>query len=231
MFKNSLGQQVSNEGSIFPLVTFFPERQSFKCLGTGFFITPRGGFVTAKHVFFQNDGTHVPTLFGIQSLETGERIVRTVVNFVTHKNADIAIGHLGGATIQNIPEIPLASVFIISTQELSIGDEIKTYAFPLTETTYPGATLTEFKFLGRWSVGKIIDYHPDGMSLLRNACYQTSMKIQDGASGGPVFKDNYVIGINSTGMDVEPESEPISAITPINFIREWQFLEKRVFLQ
>ena len=82
-----------------------------------------------QSIFFQNDGSHVPTLFGIQSLENGERITRTVVHIVIHPVADISIGHLGGPAVQNIPEIPTPPVFIISTKELNIGDEVKTYAY------------------------------------------------------------------------------------------------------
>ncbi len=38
--------------------------------------------------------------------------------------ANIAIGHLGGPAVQNIPDIPPPPVFIISTKELNIGDEV-----------------------------------------------------------------------------------------------------------
>lgn len=54
--------------------------------------------------------------------------------------------------------------------------------------------------------------------MVRNRCYQTTMTIEHGASGGPVLKNDLVVGINSSGMDL-PEGEiPISFITPIDLI-------------
>lgn len=38
--------------------------------------------------------------------------------------------------------------------------------------------------------------------MLPGPCYRTSIRIHDGASGGPVYSPNgHVFGVNSTGMD------------------------------
>ena len=95
-----------------------------------------------------------------------------------------------------------------------------TFAFPRTEKRDLNETQQEFTFKGQWSSGKVVDYHPNGMTLLKNPCYQTSMNIDHGASGGPVLKGKYVVGVNSTGMKVEEGSDPISFITPIGLIED-----------
>ncbi|MEO5995261.1 MAG: serine protease, partial [Chitinophagaceae bacterium] len=212
MLTTSTGLQVSSETIIFPLFTFDANKLTFRCRGTGFFITQIGGFITAKHVFFENDGSHLPTMYGIQSLDNGMRIVREVVALFTHNNADIAIGTLNSKAYDQPIVAPFVPQLMISTKDLNPGDDVITFAYPSTKTDYPSDTKTQFTFLGNWSDGKIVDYHPSGMNLLRNACYQTTIHLGDGASGGPVFSENLVVGVNSTGMDVGDGEEPISGI-------------------
>jgi hypothetical protein len=56
---------------------------------------------------------------------------------------------------------------------------------------------------------------PDGRdrTLLPSKCFQTSMNILGGASGGPVaFGEGNVFGINSTGIDGEDGVSFISSI-------------------
>jgi len=220
MFKNSEGRVVPREASIFPLITFDPTSRVFNCLGTGFFVTPFGGFVTAKHVFFKNDGTHQPTLYGVQSLEDGTRVVRRLKHLVVHPDADIAIGMLGNATNNdafNRNPAP-ASAFRLSFQPLEIGDEISTYAFPNTQSEWLDNDNQQFTFQGVWSSGVVEDYHCDGMGLLRNACYQTTMRLDGGASGGPVLRNATVVAVNSTGMDLGDAA--ISGVTPVTYLRD-----------
>lgn len=220
MFRNSDGRLVPRETSIFPLITFDPTSKVFTCLGTGFFITPFGGFVTAKHVFFKNDGTHQPTLYAVQSLEDGTRIVRTLKHIVVHPEADIAIGMLGAARNNDaFNRNPVAaSAFRLSFQPLQIGDEISTYAFPNTQNEWLDDDHQQFTFQGVWSPGVVEDYHPNGMGLLRNACYQTTMRLDGGASGGPVLRNATVVAVNSTGMDLGDAA--ISGVTPVTFLQD-----------
>ena len=76
----------------------------------------------------------------------------------------------------------------------------------------------EFTFSGKWATGEIIDFHEEGSPVVRNRCYQTTMLIEHGASGGPVLKNDLVIGINSSGMEVMENEIPISFVTPIDLI-------------
>lgn len=224
MFKNSIGKTITQDECIFSLIAYYPTKKTFKCRGTGFFINPIGGFVTAKHVFFENDGSHVPTLYGVQSIfYNGKRevLIRPVIHFVPHMNADIALGFLGkpkdNKKYANTP--PLVSPFAISLSELKENDEVRTNAFPSTKSIDISDDEQLFTFKGIWSTGKIVEFCPDGGPLVKNPCYHTTMNILDGASGGPVLKDNIVVAINSSAYEIG-EGEPISYVTPISLIQD-----------
>jgi hypothetical protein len=220
MFKNSLGTQTLIEEPIFPLVSYNPDTNIWKCVGTGFFIQGLGGFVTAKHVFLDNSGQPLPTLYGVQTTATNERHLRPIKHVVTHPNADICIGMLGKRRLRggvNVdPEI--ATAFSLKFQRLDNGDKVKSYAFPLTEKDSLETGEFEFTFQGKWAVGEIVDFHEKGSPVVRNRCYQTTMNIEHGASGGPVLRNDLVIGINSSGMEVMENETPISFVTPIDLI-------------
>lgn len=218
MLKNSLGGYSKLEEAIFPLVTFSPNLKLWKCVGTGFFIQPMGGFVTAKHVFQDADGKTLPTLYGVQTTVNNELHIRPVSQIVPHPTSDIVIGMLGRSRYGNGDHARKQSsvYFTIDVRGLTIGDEITTYAYPLSMKEETDDGLTGFTFQGKWSSGKVVDYHPNGASLLKGPCYQTSMFFDHGASGGPVIRNSLVVGVNSTAMTIHPDEEPVSFITPMS---------------
>ena len=100
----------------------------------------------------------------------------------------------------------------------TLAPEETTKEFDNTDNTY------EFTFTGDWQTGHVQELHETGFSNLKNKCYQTSINIKSGASGGPVIKDNKVIGINSSGLELQINEEPISFITPIKLLEELMLL-------
>jgi hypothetical protein len=79
-------------------------------------------------------------------------------------------------------------------------------AFPKSELASDQKNFT-LKFTTATLAGTVEKYHPEGRdsSMLPGRCFQTSMDISAGASGGPVaFGDGSVFGINSTGWDGVP---------------------------
>jgi hypothetical protein len=117
-----------------------------------------------------------------------------------------------------------SSYFKLDFNPIEIGDNIATFAFPKTTTQHDESDNSyEFTFTGDWQAGQIQDLHKDGFSRLKNKCYQTSINIKDGASGGPVIKGNKVIGINSSAFDLTQDDDPISFITPIELLKEMNF--------
>ncbi|MBC7936371.1 MAG: trypsin-like peptidase domain-containing protein [Rhizobacter sp.] len=221
MLRNNSGQQIENEQAIFPLVSFDKAKKIFRCLGTGFFIHPTGWFITARHVVLDNSLNQYPMIMGVQSLQDGSHVNRIISLLGTHPTADIAIGALGIARDKMAKEVPyeLAPMFNLSYKALNKGEEIIAFGYPKTLRTEEGSKDT-FHFMGKWAKGKIEEYFPDGAFTVKNRCYQTSMPIEAGASGGPVFINNYAVGINSSGFDLFDGDEPLSFITPINLISE-----------
>lgn len=204
---------------IFPIVTFNPDTNTWKCLGTGYFINPVGAFVTAKHLLFLEGKQMEKTLYGIQNIDNKEYHVRPVKQLIPHKEADIMIGTLGKRRLEqkNLPAM-LSKHFVLDFESLENGDKIYTYAYPNTKSKTLGNPMTEFTFTREFSKGEIVDYHPDGTLKVKNRCYQTTMEIKSGASGGPVLKDGYIVGVNSSSFDLMDGEEPISFITPIDYI-------------
>ena len=225
MFKNSLGGTTNPSESIFPIITYNPELGIWTCLGTGFFIDNYELFVTAKHVFI-NNGIHEKTLYGVQSTASGERHLRPVKRFSPNENADIGVGILGPRRLDDGSNVSaeIATTFQIDNRPLEVGDIIRTFAFPLSKVeNLDDEGTVEFSFEGQWSNGQTSEIHENGCGLLKNKCYQTTMEIKGGASGGPVLRNNLVVGINSTGYEFDEEGqEPLSFITPIELINGLQ---------
>jgi S1-C subfamily serine protease len=205
--------------TVFPIVTYNPETEKWKCLGTGFFISPVGAFITAKHLFMDSDNKMESTLLGIQNVNDKEYHVRSVKKLIAHKNSDIIIGILGKRRIKSKDVEPeLSKYSVLDLEPLENGDEIYTYSYPNTLSEDLVDNAKEFTFTGTFSKGKVIDYHENGSPVVRNRCYQTNMKIDSGASGGPVFKKGYIVGVNSSSFSLSDDDEPISFITPIDYI-------------
>lgn len=221
MLKRADGHIFEDKRVIFPLVCFIKKSNEYKCVGTGFFIFPKGWFVTAKHVIFNNKGREYDKIFAIQALEDNENVFREVVELNEHPNADIAFGQLGEPTDGKFRPVDFEAspILKISLQNLECQMELLCFGYPHSKTTHDG-TLTTFTCTGIWSNGKIVEYLPNGSPLVKNKCYHTSLKVDSGSSGGPVFYNNSVIGICSSGMDIENGDEPISFITPIHYLKE-----------
>jgi hypothetical protein len=214
------------EEEIFPIVTFDPLKKRWKCLGTGYFINPIGAFITAKHLLIDSDGKMEKTLYSVHK-GNGKSYIRSVTTLSVHESADVIVGMLGLGRIGSEKFTPPLSKYCsLDLNPLHNGDVIDTYAFPNTQNEDLNDSETEFTFNGISSSGKIIDFHKDGSPVVRNRCYQTNMKIDSGASGGPVFKNNYIVGINSSGFTLFGDEEPISFITPIDYILDLKVKEK-----
>lgn len=213
MLRNSEGLLIANEEAVFPIITYV-NRTGFHCLGTGFFINQHGGFITAKHVFMEPDGTHVPRLYGVQSLPDGLRLVRELQYLDVHPDADIAHGSLGRVVNNNgnrdIP--PLAQTLPINLDAININDSVFTYGYPTQEIEDPHMQMVQVTFHGRPSDGVVTQYCPEGSLRTRNICYESTLTTEHGHSGGPVLRNGIVIGVNSSSAF----GDTPSYFTPLN---------------
>lgn len=225
-FVDSQGNYHKGEDAVFPILTK-DIHGSFLFLGTGFFISDQGDFTTAKHVLLNDKNSNKPhfPLYIVQS-KKDKHYLRYVQYIVPHPTADIIYGKLHSIILhqgKNIPfnnrEVP----FRLSNIPVRIGETLKTFAFPNSKIE-----IIENKeiglFMGEWFQGDVVEYLPDGRDrvLLPDACYQTSINILGGSSGGPVINSKTeVIGVNSTGYEnISDGLGSISYITPINKIFE-----------
>ena len=218
----SNGIEFRNEQGIFPIMVFQSDHQKFRSIGTSFFINGKGVFVTARHVF-ENE-LHNDMIFVMQHLSDNRTVNRVITNLCLHPNADIAVGLVGKAldpmTAKEV-KYEIAPNWRISFKKIENGSKLMSFGYPrANEIT--NANLTTFEFRGRWAEGSVNDFHPDGISRLKNKCYQANMAIDSGCSGGPVFNDGWVVGINSTSFDISPEETPLSFITPIDYVLDLQ---------
>lgn len=220
---NSNGIEFRNEQGIFPLIVFNRQTQSFKCIGTSFFINGLGVFVTAKHVV-QNEVSDTNMMFVVQNLSDHITVNRVVTNLCIHPTADIAVGLVGiGRDPMTAKEVPFAVApnCRLSFKEMRSGMPLMGFGYPKTKKII-NANLTTLEFRGTWAQGTIDDYLPNGISNLKNRCYQTNMIIESGCSGGPVFSDGWVVGINSSSFEMTLEETLISFITTVDYLLDLQ---------
>ncbi|MEI6190467.1 MAG: serine protease [Chitinophagia bacterium] len=212
-FKDNFNNDVSTHQLIFPIIRKISEQQ-FVTVGTGFFIHPAGGFVTAKHCLYLRDA-YDDKCYAIHSIQGGHRFIRKIQYFEAHPIADIGVGMLrGNINDSKTHETILCPSFPIADKTVQIEDSIFTLAYPrMRINRNQVGTFPVDKFSG-----KIKEYFPNGTAWLKDKCFLTNMHILSMASGGPVLRENKIIGVNSTAMELHHDEEPISFITPISKI-------------
>jgi hypothetical protein len=201
----TLDGRIGNPGhAIFPIVKVVNKRVHL--IGTGFFITDNGLFATAKHVLmdaFDEDGREKYGIGLFHFIEDNVYISRPILRFSAHPIADVAVG-VAAPMQNNKTEQPLNNPYMfLDFKEVSVGSNVVTYAYPRFSCTQEG-TSQKVEFNATYYDGYIREYFPNGRDkvVLPGPCYQTSIHIHGGASGGPVFGPNgLVFGINSTGID------------------------------
>jgi V8-like Glu-specific endopeptidase len=214
-FKDNMGNIIAPIELVFPILRQIAEN-GFEEIGTGFFVHPAGGFVTAKHCFYNGDTRVEGTYYAIHSVGDNQHLMREIQYFEPHPSGDIGVGMLRGQLKENdTNKIVLKASFPISLTPPKIDEEISTLAYPHMKIdkgqigTFPCDKYA----------GKILEHYPDGTGVLKSECFRTNMEIKSGASGGPVLRGNHhIIGVNSTSMEIADDGEPISFITPIRLV-------------
>lgn len=211
-FRDNQGNVLSPIELVFPILEM--ANNKFKAVGTGFFVHPAGGFVTAKHNMVDHRGNLNKNCFAVHSIGSSQHLIREIQYFEPHPIADIGMGMLKGQLQRSNGELFLKASFLISLKPPVLNEQVKTFA-------YPDMTIDEEQigaFPGDWYEGIIQEFLPQGTAWLKDECFQTNMLIKSGASGGPVLRGNRIIGVNSSSMSLADGEEPISFITPITKI-------------
>jgi S1-C subfamily serine protease len=207
------GESAFLDGTVVPILKQLPDT-TWEFIGTGFFITINGVLATARHVLtdiLDDKGIPRCPLAVFHFLQNGIYLKRPVLRFSVHQKADVAIAVVAPVKNNNTGAMINNKIPTLSTAPLEIGETVFTYAYP--NTVLVTGVPQQIHFNPRNYEGKIVEFYPTGRDsvLLPNPCYQTSIAIHGGASGGPVFDtQGKVRGINSTGFPAFPDVSFIS---------------------
>jgi len=190
------GQPFWDAAAIFLIFTSAEGGKS-QLVGTAFYTTRFGHFLTAKHVLMELH-TKQKNGFMIHMLDDdASAIVRKITQSSPHPSADIALGAL-----DHPPGYILNAVPRLTTECPKVGEQIVTVAFERKTGTF--TPKGELLIAPTYFSGEFEEPHPQGRDpiMLPFPCYRTSISIPAGASGGPVFDSKgRVFGINCTGFD------------------------------
>jgi len=212
-FRDGAGNPIDGWRGISPIFTIINDKTIF--LGTGFFITRNGLMLTAKHCLYDTRGNSYKTLFIFQFMEDNSYLLRSI--YKSYWNcSDIAVLLPQNSIYQKTGKEPRNPVPTLTLAKPQIGEQIASFGYPKTIIKHHAYKKAAIQIDESWHFGTIEDYHADGTPLLKNPCFQTSMHILGGSSGGPVVNSNgKVFAINSTGADVYEGIKPYSFLTPI----------------
>ena len=198
------GDPADASHAIFPIVKYDPDSRPH-LIGTGFFVSNMGLFVTARHVLlaaFDEHGHQRDPIGIIQFLPNGTYLRRPILRCTTHRIADVAVG-VAAPMSNNKDGTPLTNrVLTLTVDPPNIGTRVVTFAYPKHINLIGDVQI--LSFAPTWFDGKIEEHLTAGRDrvVLPGPCYQTSIVIHGGASGGPVFcPSGCVFGVNSTGFD------------------------------
>ncbi len=199
------------------------ERGRLKVVGTGFWITRYGLFVSAKHVLEELTGGTPPKLgrgYILHLAGEAEVHLRRIRAVSLSTTADLAVGQADNF-VDKFPNNALMNLRgKLSCEVPPLGSLLRTYAYPenaILDFNDPNGSR---EIRGDFFDGEMLKFVTDGTHwVIAHPHFETSIDVRGGASGGPVFDVNgAVVGVNCRGWDFrggEHESDPLSYILPI----------------
>lgn len=192
------------------------DKKTVDFVGTGFFAAKGGVFITARHVLRAalEEGAGGPYGLGVIQFVPGAGFIeRPVRRVVLNNHSDVGIGVSAqmtrptGVTLDN-------PILRLSPRDPAIGEPVFTYAYPDTVTVARDA-LTEVHINPHFYEGQIVEHFPErrDASVLTWPCFQTSIHLHGGSSGGPVFDSTgAVFGINTTSIAPYTDTSYVSKV-------------------
>lgn len=192
-------------------------------VGTGFYISRYGLFMTARHVveaLVDDRRSQLGVAFIMHPAEGKSihlRRIRTV-NFLD-SGADVAVGQADNY-VHDFPDQPLQNLRArLSTEIPATGSPVVTYAYPGNETLDFTSDDNIPTVSSDYYDGEFLGYITDPTNpFMPYPHFETSIEVRGGASGGPVFSEGRVIGVNCRGWDfdgAEHEGDQLSSIVPV----------------
>lgn len=211
------GTLIDPSSVVYPILRHVHGGGESAVVGTGFFIA-QNVLMTAKHVTDiamddDADGGAPLWCIDVRPVE-GQRNARPIVRTVRHETSDIAFCLLHPLQDVATDELLLNRILPLSDRDPQIGEHVFTYAYPDSVVEPEGHRL-RVNLSPHFYDGLIVEHYPvrRDISVLTWPCFQTSIHIHGGASGGPVFDSTgTVFGINTLSM--EPQTD-ISYVTKV----------------
>jgi hypothetical protein len=195
-------------------------------VGTGFYVTRYGLFITAGHVLEElksSDGTTMVSSFVCHLHENDKILLRPILKGHSLNDVDIGIAQADNY-MGTYPENPLMNLRgRLSTQFPREGEPLTTYAYPENEVLNFSRDDHIREIFGDYFQGGYMRFVQESQHpFLRFSYFETSLELRSGTSGGPVFDSRgRIVGINCRGWDFrgsEHEFSPLSYIVPIEYI-------------
>lgn len=213
-FKNSESQQFDDCSAIVPLIIFDDRKDEYVFIGTAFYISNSGIVMTAKHNLFATNNKLFEKIYIIHFTSDGY-IPRPIAKMIYSYEHDIAY-LLPAEIVDEYNSVIYAPSLILTDTLPEFDEQLGMYGYPNSRIiTSEEETFVNLK--SEFFLGKCREYHSNGFSILKNPCYQTTILIKSGASGGPVFdKHGNVFALCSTAFELDDGGENISFVTPLS---------------
>lgn len=192
-------------------------------VGTGFYISRYGLFMSANHVIatlIDDSNTKLSVAYICHFAENNSVRLRRIVRAGLLQPADLAVGQADNF-LDKYPNNPLRNMRVRLTAKVpKAGSRLITYAYPENEvldfTVKDRAPVVRSDYFeGSFLRNVLNSEHP----YMQYPYFETTIALKNGASGGPVFDSNgSVVGVNCRGWDfagAEHAGDNLSSIVPV----------------
>lgn len=193
-------------------------------VGTGFYLTRYGMFITAKHVIdnlVDWKKKKIGVGFACHYPNETEVHLRRIIFATLLDNFDLAICQADNY-MEKVPEKPLMNMRPgLSTKIPSPGESLVTFAYPENKILDFNQKENIPTIKGDFYEGKLLRYVLESENpAIPYPHFETSIKLKSGSSGGPVFCGGKIIGVNCRGWDFQEDNENgnLSYIVPVSHL-------------
>lgn len=190
--------------SIFPIYKEYrrpteTEPPEFDIIGTGFFVTPCGHFITAKHLMEElpvdaNGHCH-HRAFIYQIHHSQRHLHRFIQRMFPHPVADLMLCEPEFVKDDASGQLILCDIPRLSAEDPKPGEAVATYAYDRATRRMDEQKIA---LAPKFIEGNFVESHPGGALGKQWPMYQVNLTIPGGTSGGPVFDSHgRVVGVNS----------------------------------
>ena len=144
---------------------------------------------------------------------------RKVVAAYTHRQTDIAFGLLEPLWNRQTRKPLFFLSVVLSGVHPKVGERVTCYSFPQTITAHYGEQQLVVP-QGGWETGTIHQVFLEGRDRIvqPGICFETSLNIPGGGSGGPVFNSKgQVFGVVSSGITEAEVTYVVSVVELLDF--------------